>query len=240
MFKCVIIDDERNSSELLELQLSRYCSETLKVVGVSNSPEEGIELVQKLKPNLLFLDIQMPAMNGFEFLERINPIEFDVIFITAHDEYAVKAFKYNALEYLLKPTDINELKSAVGRFEAKQYARSSSDYSASIQKRIALTTPDSLLFVNPKEVVYCESSSNYTFFHLNNGKKILVAKTLKEVEQILYIYNFFRIHNSYLINMDEVREFVRGTGGHVVMSNGNHLTVSRSRKEEFFNLFNKF
>ncbi len=250
MYTAIVIDDEKNSSELLEWQITKYCP-SLKIVAVCQSPKTGIEAIQKFKPDLVFLDIEMPQMTGFEMLEQLNPISFDVIFTTAYDEFAIQAFKVSALDYLLKPIDINELKTAVAKFEAKHNRSpkpeavvspaSGVKVSKDIRKRIALTTTDSLLFVDPENIIYCESSSNYTYFHLaSEEKKVLVAKTLKDIEEILVNYDFFRIHNSYLVNMKHIREFVRGAGGHVVMSNGNHLTVSRTRKDEFFEMFSRF
>jgi two-component system LytT family response regulator len=241
MYKCIIVDDERNSSELLELQIVKYCSSRIKIIATCHSPIEAIDAIQKLKPDLVFLDIQMPEMSGFELLERMNPIDFEVVFTTAFDTYAVKAFKYNALEYLLKPIDPNELKSSVAKFEVKRKEREMLSASTpNRSRRFALTTSDSLIFINPEEIIYCESNSNYTNFILVNQKKILVSKTLKEIDEILVNFNFFRIHHSHLVNIDQIIEFVRGAGGYVVMSNGAHLTVARSKKDEFFNTFNKF
>ncbi len=248
MYSIIIIDDERNSLELLEWEIKKYCP-SLKIVAMCDSPRAGIEAIQTHRPDLVFLDIEMPTMNGFEMLQKVNPITFDVIFTTAYDEFAVKAFKVSALDYLLKPIDINELKRAVLKFEQKQDKENDEATSSirteiippSYKKRIALTTSESLIFVDPENIIYCESSSNYTFFHLNtNEKKMLVAKTLKDVEEILVSYDFFRIHNSYLVNMKHIKEFVRGSGGYVVMSDGNHLTVSRTRKDEFFEMFSRF
>lgn len=250
MNTAIIIDDERNSSELLEWQITKYCP-MLKIAAVCSSPKAGIEAIQKFKPDLVFLDIEMPQMTGFEMLEHLNPIGFEVIFTTAYDEFAIQAFKVSALDYLMKPIDINELKTAVSKFEQKNNRSSRFEITSApvspekitknFKKRIALTTTDSLLFVDPENIIYCESSSNYTYFHLASGeKKVLVAKTLKDIEEILVNYDFFRIHNSYLVNMKHIREFVRGSGGHVVMSNGNHLTVSRTRKDDFFEMFSRF
>jgi two-component system, LytTR family, response regulator len=246
MYKTVLIDDETNSVELLEWQIARYCP-SLKIVAQCKSARSGIEAIHQHRPDLVFLDIQMPEMNGFELLEQLNPIQFDVIFTTAHDEFAIKAFKVHALDYLLKPIDIEELQIAVRRFEQKAegYAhpekiRSEPDFPRA-PKRIALTTPDSLIFMQPDKIVYCEGDRNYTNFHLTEGKKkIVVAKTLKEVEEILVSYGFFRIHHSYLVNLAHILEFRRGSGGHVVMSNGSHLTVSRTKKIQFFETFSKF
>lgn len=244
MYNAVIIDDERKSSESLEWQIGNYCP-SIKVVAIANSPEAGIDAIKKYKPDLIFLDIEMPTMNGFEMLEHLNPIHFEIIFTTAHNEFATRAFKVNALDYLLKPIDADELKNAVEKFEQKMSRNEQISESKSNlpfhRKRLAITTTESLIFVEPDTILYCESSSNYTnFFLAENKKKMLVAKTLKEIEAILINYGFFRIHNSHLVNMSHVKEFVRGSGGYVVMTDGSSLTVSRSRRDEFFNLFSKF
>jgi two-component system LytT family response regulator len=244
MYNAIIIDDERKSSESLEWQIGNYCP-SLKVVAIANSAEAGIEAIKKYKPDLIFLDIEMPNMNGFELLEQLNPIHFEIIFTTAHNEFAMKAFKVNALDYLLKPVDATELKNAVEKFEQKMIRNNQLNESKSAlpfhRKRLAITTTESLIFVEPDTILYCESNSNYTNFYLaENKKKMLVAKTLKDIEVILVNYGFFRIHNSHLVNMTHVKEFVRGSGGYVIMTDGSSLTVSRSRRDEFFNLFSKF
>jgi two-component system, LytTR family, response regulator len=252
MYTVILIDDEKYSTEVLEWQINKYCP-SLKIVAICNSPDEGIAAIKEHGPDLVFLDIEMPRMTGFEMLEQLNPLTFEVIFTTAYDEFAVKAFQVSALDYLLKPVDINELKRAVEKFEltvkknTRQDIPSAPSSSSPVaprsvsKKRVALTTNESLIFMETENIIYCESNSNYTYFHLDTAdKKILVSKTLKDIEQILINYDFFRIHNSYLVNMKHIKEFLRGSGGHIVMSNGDHLTVSRTKKEEFFEMFSKF
>jgi two-component system LytT family response regulator len=241
MLNALIIDDEKNSRDILEWQLNKHCPD-VKVLASAGSPLEAIEMIRKLKPDLVFLDIQMPELNGFELLEKMNPIDFEIIFTTAFNEHAVKAFKYNAMDYLLKPIDVVELKAAISKVVNKIKAIHSSVESAPRRpKRMALTTSSSLIFIDPENIIYCEGESNYTNFHLTTPeKKILVSRTLKEIEGILNAYDFFRIHNSYFINMKHAKEYVRGSGGHVVMSNNHHLTVARSRKDEFFESFKRF
>jgi two-component system, LytTR family, response regulator len=246
MYTTILIDDEPNSLELLEWQINKHCP-NLKIVATCDSPEAGIAEIKSRQPDLVFLDIEMPEMTGFEMLEKLSPFDFEVIFSTAYDEFAVKAFQVSALDYLLKPIDINELKRAVEKFQQSRSEKlpristGKDDASFRQKKRVALTTNESLIFVDTENIIYCQSDSNYTNFHLTTPeKKILVARTLKEVEETLVNYDFFRIHNSYLVNMKHIREFVRGGGGHIVMTNGDHLTVSRSRKEIFFDMFSKF
>lgn len=237
MIKAVIIEDEKNSREILEWQLNKHCPQ-VKVLSFFGSSVEAAEQIHRIAPQLVFLDIQMPEINGFEFLEKVNPIDFEVVFTTAYNEYAVKAFKYSAIDYLLKPVDAVELRSAVERVEHKINSRLPTLLSP---KRMALTTTNSLIFIDPDDILFCEGQSNYTNFHLRTeNKKILISRTLKEIEEVLIPYNFFRIHNSFVINMKHVKEYVRGAGGYVVMSNDKHLTVSRGRKDDFFASFNKF
>jgi len=237
MIRAVIIEDEKNSRELMEWHLNKSCPE-VKVVASFSSSVEAMEQIHKIAPQLVFLDIQMPEINGFEFLEKINPIDFEVIFTTAYNEYAVKAFRYSAIDYLLKPIDAVELRAAIGKVEHKINSRQTMQ---NVPKRMALTTVNSLIFIDPEDILYCEGKSNYTNFHFSTGgKKILVSRTLKEIDEILAPYHFFRIHNSFIINMKHVKEYVRGSGGYVIMDNDAHLTVARGRKDDFFATFNKF
>ncbi len=242
MIKALVIDDEKNSRDILEWQIAKHCP-NVKILASVSSSVDAVEVISKLRPQLIFLDIQMPEINGFELLEKLNPIDFEVIFTTAFNEYAVKAFKYDAMDYLLKPIDIEELKVAVAKVEKKidEAAQANADIPPHPGKRMALTTSNSLIFIDPENILYCEGKSNYTNFHLNTPeKKILISRTLKEIEEILVSYNFYRIHNSYLINMKYAKEYIRGSGGYVVMQNGDQLTVARSRKDEFFESFMKF
>ncbi len=240
MIKALVIDDEKNSRDILEWQVSKHCP-SVKIMASISSSLDAVDIIPKLCPQLIFLDIQMPEVNGFELLEKLNPINFEVIFTTAYNEYAVKAFKYNAMDYLLKPVDVEELKAAVAKVESKLNAPSNTEPAPHPGKRMALTTSNSLIFIDPENILYCEGKSNYTYFHLNTPeKKILISRTLKDIEEILTSFNFFRIHNSYLINMKYAKEYVRGSGGYVVMQNSDQLTVARSRKDEFFESFMKF
>jgi two-component system LytT family response regulator len=242
MIKALVIDDEKSSRDILEWQVAKHCP-SVKIMASVSSSLDAVEVISKLEPQLVFLDIQMPEINGFELLEKLSPINFEVIFTTAFNEYAVKAFKYGAMDYLLKPIDMEELKTAVNKVEQKinEATKVSADLPPHPGKRMALTTSNSLIFIDPENIIYCEGKSNYTYFHLNTAeKKILISRTLKEIEEILVSFNFFRIHNSYLINMKYAKEYVRGSGGYVVMHNQAHLTVARSRKDEFFEFFMKF
>jgi two-component system LytT family response regulator len=245
--KAVLIDDERNALEMLEWMLQKNCPE-VQVVAMCESPLEGIEKIKLLKPDVIFLDIEMPQLNGFDLLERLGPHESDVIFTTAYNQFAIKAFKVCALDYLLKPIDPDDLKAAVQKSVSKKSTVSKEQLNMLLNymkpekprsRRVALTASDHLVFVEAEKIVYCESDSNYTIFFLADGQKIIVSKTLKDVEEILEGGDFFRIHASYLINMKHVTKFTRGDGGYVVMSNNQHITVSRKKKDEFFDMFSR-
>ena len=245
--KAILVDDEKNALEMLEWMIQKNCPE-VEIVAMCDSPLEGLEKIKTLKPDLIFLDIEMPQLNGFDLLDRLGSHESDVIFTTAYNQFAIKAFKACALDYLLKPIDPEDLKSAVQKAKNKKSKVSTEQLNILLSymkpekpksKRIALTTTDHLIFIDTDKIIYCESDSNYTIVFLSNGEKVIVSKTLKDVEEILDGSDFFRIHASYLINMKHVTKFTRGDGGYVVMSNNQHITVSRKKKDEFFEMFSK-
>lgn len=245
--KAILVDDEKNALEMLEWTLKQNCPD-VEVIAMCESPIEAVEKIRSLKPDLIFLDIEMPQLNGFDLLDRLGKHDSDVIFTTAYNQFAIKAFKTCAIDYLLKPIEPDELKGAVQKAAAKKSKVSAEQLDLLMNyikpekpkpKRIALTASDHLIFVETEKIIYCESDSNYTIFFLTNGEKIIVSKTLKDVEEILEGGEFFRVHASYLINLKHVSKFTRGDGGYVVMSNNQHITVSRKKKDEFFELFSK-
>jgi len=247
MIQAVLIDDEPKCTETLGILLRMHCPD-ISIAAVCNSGEEGIEAINKHKPDVVFLDIEMPRMNGFDMLERFKKIFFHVVFTTAYNQFAVKAFRYSALDYLLKPIDPDDLKLAVNRIKEMKSVPSKEQFdillrhlqSNSKPQRIALSTGDGLIFVDTKDVMYCQSESNYTHVRLLNGEKYLLARSLKEFEDTLPTENFFRIHNSFLVNLSEIKKFVRGDGGYVIMNDETQITIARARREEFFALFDKF
>ena len=248
MIKTVIIDDERIWLETLSDQLKKYCP-SVTVSATCSSAAEGIEAIHHHRPDVVFTDVEMPQMSGFDMLDQFTDINFDVIFITAFEQYAVKAFKCSALDYLLKPIDPDELIPAIGKVEQKKLRRASSDQvelffsilksKMSRVKKIALPSAEGVVFVAPEKIIRCESESNYTLFILEGNQKILVAKTLKEADDVLQDFGFVRIHHSHLINPEYIDKYFRGDGGYILMKDGSHLTVSRTYKDQFNELFSK-
>lgn len=241
MVRSIIVDDEMKSRESLKILLEEFC-ENVEVLAVCQNVAEGVEAIRTHKPDVVFLDIQMQRETGFDLLVQIKPIDFEVIFTTAYTEYAIKAFKFSAIDYLLKPINIEELKKAVDKVEKKLNSRISERVEQLIQNlrptsmqnfKLALPTSDGLIFVKVDDIIYCEASSNYTEIYTIDGKKHLVSRTLKEYEDLLVEHNFFRIHNSHLINLGSIKKYVRGEGGYVIMSNDKTLDVSKRKKEAF-------
>ena len=242
MFKAILIDDESSSLNSLKAKIVNHCP-GVNIIALCNDPEKGIEAINSLKPDLVFLDIEMPVINGFTLLQQVTYRNFELIFVTAYDHYAIKAIRYSALDYLLKPVEINDLKNAVNTAMEK---RNSINSNAQLEllldnmvsekmkfKRIAIPTTLGLQFIKVEDIVYLEASVNYTKFHLNNNEKYTVSKTLKEFEDMLSEETFIRIHNSYVINKNYVEKYIRGEGGEVVLSNGITLGVSKRKKSEF-------
>ena len=249
MISAVIIDDERHSVETLAWKLEKHCPE-VEVVNSFTDPVAGLAFLQESDPppELLFLDIEMPRLNGFELLKQIVPVPFDVIFTTAYDEFGVKAIKFSALDYLLKPIQVDELKRAIEKHREKMNSQLTSTQLkvlfSNIREekqgrpgKIALATKESIEFVFPEEIIVCSSDSNYTMVYLSNGRKKLISRTLKDIEELLSEYQFFRAHHSHLVNLRHVKEFMRHDGGYLIMSNQMTLPVARSRRDALLKQF---
>jgi two-component system LytT family response regulator len=243
LIRAIAIDDEQDSLSILKILLNRYCSD-IEVIGTTTSPLEGIKMINKEKPNLVFLDISMPGMDGFELLQNLKYRDFEVIFTTAHDEYAIKAFQVGAVHYLLKPIDRLEIIAAVERVSQKVQKNSMGDIDTLLQKivsyrnpKIAIPTLKGIEMIDIDTIIHCEANSNYTVFYFEKSKKI-ITKTLKEIEQQLAPYNFMRIHHSHLINMAHLKNYVKVEGGFVTMSNGKQISVSRSKKNDLLQALN--
>jgi two-component system, LytTR family, response regulator len=243
----IIVDDEKHCREVLEHLLGKHCSD-IKIIASCAGGEEALAVLVKQQPDILFLDIEMPGMNGFELLERFPHPEFEIVFTTAYNEYAIKAIKHSALDYLLKPVDKNELLQTIERAKDQKILKSSQRIDTLLEllnlkkknKRFAVPTLEGLIMVDPETILYCESDSAYCkIFFIGVNKPMVISKTLKEVEEVLAGSEFCRIHHSYLINVRCVQRYIRGEGGEVIMNNGEHLPVSRSRKQDFLNLLEK-
>jgi two-component system LytT family response regulator len=242
MLKALIVDDEPKARENLQILLHDFI-DGVEVVGLCENIAEATEAVRLHAPDVVFLDIQLQRETGFDLLTKLKEINFEVIFTTAYTEYAIKAFKFSAIDYLLKPIDIEELKKAVARVEKRVSNNMTGRLTQLVQNlkqgssenyKIALPTLDGLVFVKISDILYCEASSNYTQI-FTTEEKYLVSKTLKEYDDLLSDHNFFRIHNSYLININSIKKYVKGEGGYVVLNNDTSLDVSKRKKEAFLN-----
>jgi two-component system LytT family response regulator len=248
MLRAILVDDEKNALEVLELLLKRHCPQ-IETIALCDNGVKAINAINKLRPDVVFIDIDMPRKNGFEVLNETANTPYHVIFTTAYDQFAIKAFKYSAIDYLLKPIDATELKTAVDKIlQSKGVPFSDSQLSQLAQllqnnqsaiNKIAVPIGEALHFIDTNEVVRCESESNYTRIFLANGKKITLAKTLKEIEESLKGTVFFRVHQSHLINMNHIKKYVRGENPHLVMTDGSVITISRSKKDAFWDAFRK-
>lgn len=241
MLRSIIIDDEPQNAAVLKSDISMHCP-LVEIISVCHSAKEGIMSIKKEKPDLVFLDIEMPWMNGFEMLEMLDEIHFSIIFTTAHDQFAAKAFRISAVDYLLKPIDATDLKEAVKKVQQKielQHGNANIENllrnirQPSSQQKIALPNRDGYEFVEVAHIVYCQAEGAYTKVFLNNKKYILVSKTLGDIEELLPHDLFQRTHHSIVVNLSFVTHFVKGDGGYVKMQTGEELPVSKSKKETF-------
>ena len=239
MIAAIIVDDERHSCDALKMLLAKCCP-LVQVVATCYSGEEGIKKINETKPQLVFLDIEMPHMNGFQMLEQLPTINFEIIFTTSYDQYAITAFKFSALDYLLKPVDREELERAVQKVSKKINPPVSQQLEILLQKinqpatavqRIALPTMQGLEFVPVNSIISCSSSNNYTEFFLADKKRLLVSRTLKEIEDMLADHLFLRVHNSHVVNLNAILRYIKGEGGYLVMTDDSKVDVSRGRKE---------
>jgi two-component system LytT family response regulator len=243
MLKALIVDDELMGCQALKKMLEMYANQ-IYVMQLCHSADEAIRAIEVLTPDLVFLDIQMPGKSGFDMLDSLPKINFEVIFTTGFDHYAVKAFKIGAVDYLLKPIDIDELEAAVERATERIKSKKSSAPSVEVllqnlrggqseNMQIALPTHEGIFYVPIKDILRCESDANYTMFYFVGRKKIMVSKNLKEYEELLSPYHFVRVHNQYLINLRHVKKYIKGEGGTVVMNDDAQIEVARRRKDIF-------
>jgi len=239
MIKAVIVDDEPHCCQTLVTLLTRYCP-MVEVVGIYHSGATALPAIKATSPQILFLDIEMPQMNGFELLQQLSEINFELIFTTSYDQYAIKAIRFSALDYLLKPIDREELKKAVEKVVQRLSHPLSQQIEILLKKlhqpatfinKIALPTMEGLQMVPLDSIISCASEGNYTIVFLKNNKKVIVSRILKEIEEMLEDYPFARVHNSYIVNINEIEKYIKGEGGYLIMSDGSSVDVSRSRKE---------
>lgn len=234
----IIVDDETNNRENLRLALDTYCKE-VKIVGEANSAISALDVIQEQQPNLVFLDIAMPLGDGFQLLESIETINFDIIFVTAYNQHAIRAIKYCAIDYLLKPIDALELKNAVNRVLTNQQKKQQQRKlellllnRSDAPKKIALPQTDHIEFVEVSDIIRCQGEKNYTWFYLKNDQKLLVSQTLKEYVELLEDDYFFRVHQSHLVNLQQVKKYSKRDGGYVETADGAIIPVARKRRED--------
>ncbi len=241
--KVVIIDDEQRTRELIAKMIESF-DLGIETYPIGESVESGLKAIEKVNPEIVFLDIQMPDGTGFDLLKQIKDKKFEVIFITAHEEFAIKAIKFSALDYILKPIDPEELRAAVVRAmenighqkEESQFEALQSNMQPAQKRRLVLKTQESVHVVDLENIVRCEADRNYTSFYLFDGKRILVSKTLKDYETLLSAHNFLRVQQSHLINLDFVDRFDKKNGGSVVMKDGSEVPISPAKKDMFFQI----
>jgi two-component system LytT family response regulator len=240
--KAVIIDDEKNNIDNLSILLHKYCPQ-IEVGASAMNAVDGKEIILQQNPDIVFLDIQMPEKNGFDLLKSLNNYSFEIIFVTAYDQYGIQAVKFAAIDYLLKPINTEELKDAVNKAVLKSEAKKQNlqlenllqllQYNQQKEEhRIALTTAKETRFIKPQEIIRCESSNNYTTFFLTSKEKILVSKPIYEYEEMLNEYGFIRCHQSHLANKKFIKSWVKEDGGYLLMEDNSQIPVSRQKKEQ--------
>ncbi len=247
MIRTVIIDDEPDGRETIRLALEQYCPD-ITIGGIYATPEDGLDGIRKVKPDLVFLDVQMPHLSGFDVLQQLPSVDFDVIFVSAYDQYAIKAIRFSALDYLLKPIDVDDLMRAVHKVKQRLETKRSSFQVESVlhnirrnehrMERIAVPSLSGIDFFEVDDIVCCQAAGSYATIHLKGGRQHTVSRNLKDFENLLGESGFCRVHHSYLINIRHVTRYVKGDGGYVLLTGGHHVDISRRKKEEFLALLN--
>jgi len=247
MLKCLIIDDEQDGRDVMNMLISDFCTD-LSVAESCANGRDGVKAIMKHHPDIVFLDIDMPDMSGFEVLDCVKNMKLKVVFVTAHNEHAIRAFKYSAIDYILKPPSPQSIIDAVEKAKQVEFRGSSSQYELLIgnlknedqlPEVIALPMADGLQVVRVQDIMYCKADKNYTHIHFADKKKMLVSKQLKEFESLLVHHGFFRVHHSAIVNLRYINKYVRGEGGYVIMKDDSTVEVSRQKKEEFMKLINR-
>jgi two-component system LytT family response regulator len=236
--KAIIIDDEPYCCETIATLLED--NRDVEIAAVCHNGADAITAIQKHEPDLIFLDVEMPKMNGFEMLEQLSQVNFEIIFTTSYDQYALKAIRFSAIDYLLKPIDSEELQKAIQKVIQRSQKPIAQQLEILMQKihqpttpinKIAMPTMEGLQMISVDSIISCESDSNYTILQLKGNKKLIVSRTLKEIEELLEEHPFVRVHRCYLANLNEVEKYVKGEGGYLVMSDGTTIDVARNKKE---------
>jgi two-component system LytT family response regulator len=244
--KAFIVEDEKHSRQTLINLLEEFC-DAVTIIGTADSVETALDLIPKLNPDVVFMDIELNSGTGFDILTQLPELNFEVIFTTAFDQYAIKAVKFCSLDYLLKPIDIEELQEAVNKAknikDKESYKKQLETLLKNIKNsatnsKICLATSDGFEFINVSEILYCKAEGSYTSFTLKDNSNLLVSKHLKEYETLLLDQSFMRVHNSFLINLKEVKKFVKSDGGYIIMSNDDTVSISRNKKELFIDAMN--
>jgi len=246
MKKVLIIDDEKRIRDFVKRMIDSFNLD-VEVFTDGENVETGIESINLIQPDIVFLDIQMPDGTGFDLLNRVKDKKFELIFITAFQEYAIMAIKFSALDYILKPIDEEELKTALQnaidtvdfKKEDSQFEALTHNLQTNQKRKLVLKTQESVHVVDLSEIIRCEADKNYTFFYLNNGKKILVSRTLKDFETLLSNHGFFRVQQSHLINLEYIERYDKHEGGSVIMRDGSAVPLSPAKKDQFFNMLEK-
>ncbi|HEX2848567.1 MAG TPA: LytTR family DNA-binding domain-containing protein [Chitinophagaceae bacterium] len=239
MLQAIIVDDEVSNIQNLEILLNKYCPK-ITVAATATNVEQGLLLIREIKPAILFLDIQMPGKGGFDLLRSITNPDFEVIFVTAYDQYAIQAIKFSAIDYLLKPVNINELVNAVDRavtnaekkIQNERLGNLINSISNKNQLRIAIPGNRETFFLNPEEILFCRSDNNYTIFFLRNTLKHISAKPIFEYEELLSEHGFIRCHQSYLVNSIFIKSWIKVDGDRLLMEGGHEIPIARNRKEK--------
>jgi len=238
--KAVIVDDEPASGQALALLLRDFVNE-VELAGSASNAQDALELIRRVKPDLIFLDVELDGDSGFDLLEQLPDDGPEVVFTTGYEQYATRAFRTSATDFLMKPVDVDQLRDAVRKVAEKlRVAAAEQRYGVLIRnwhgqgnEQIALSSSEGFVFIKMSDLIYCKGDGAYTYFFLRNDEKITVSKNIGEFEPLLAPRGFFRVHKSYLINLSEMKRYVRGEGGYVVMSNGQSVDVSKRRKEAF-------
>ena len=235
VLKVVIVEDEKHSRETLKTLLEEFCQD-VKVIAMASSVPEAVKVLSIFSPDVVFLDIELQSVEGFEVLNQIEHPDFEVIFTTAFEKYAIKAIKFSSLDYLLKPIDLEELKQAVDKARSRMDTSINRQQIETLmlnlgqgpqkQEKICLATTSGMEFILIKEIILCKADGSYTSFTLKDGNTLLVSKHLKEYENLLADHKFMRVHNSYLINLKEVKKYIKSDGGYIIMSNDMHVSIS--------------